>query len=65
MFRVGIELVAGGDLHDRAEIHHRNALRDVADDRQVVRYEDRRDAELLLQLLEQVHHLRLDRHVER
>ena len=38
---------------------------DVLDHRQVVRDEQVGEAELLLQVLEQVDHLRLDRHVER
>ena len=38
---------------------------DVAHDRQVVRDEEVREPELVLQIFEQVHDLRLDRDVER
>jgi hypothetical protein len=37
----------------------------VAHDRQVVGDEDQRQAEVALQLAQQVEHLRLDRHVQR
>ena len=49
----------------RPEVHHRDPVGDVADHRQVVGDEDVGDAELLLQIVEQVEHLRLHREVER
>jgi hypothetical protein len=53
------------DLHDPAEVHHRDARREVAHHREVVADEEVGEPELLLQVLEQVDHLRLDRNVER
>ena len=59
------ELLGGRQLDDAAEVHHGDAVGDVADDGEVVRDEDVGQVELLLQLDEQVQHLRLDRDVER
>ena len=53
------------DLHDLAEVHHGDAVGDVSDDREVVRDEEVREPELVLELDEQVDDLRLDRDVER
>src|SRR5262245_19417929 len=61
---VGVELLGGRDLHDLAEVHHGDARADVLDDREVVGDEDVREAELRLQILQQVDDLCLDRHVE-
>ena len=58
-------MVAVADLDDLAEVHHRDLVADVAHDGQVVRDEHVREAELVLQVLEQVDHAGLDRHVER
>ena len=52
-------------LADLAEVHHHDDVRHVLHDRQVVGDEDERDAVLDLEVLEQVEHLRLHRHVER
>ena len=60
-----VEGLAIGDLDDAAEVHHGDAVRHLAHDRQVVGDEDVGDAELVLQVLQQVDDLRLDRHVER
>ena len=49
----------------RPEIHHRDPVADVLDDAHVVGDEHVGQAELALERLEQVEHLRLDRHVER
>jgi len=57
--------VRGSDLHDAAEIHYGDAAADVLDYRQIVRDEQISEAEFLLQVLEQIDDLRLDRHVER
>ena len=59
------ELVRRSDLDDPPEVHDRDAVGDVADDREVVRDEDVGEVELLLQLDEQVEDLGLDRDVER
>ena len=53
------------DLDDVPEIHDGNPVGDVPHDRQIVRDEQVREAELLLQILHQVDHLRLNRDVER
>ena len=50
---------------DLAEVHHHHAVGDVADDVEVVGDEDVGEAELALQVLEQVEDLRLHRDVER
>src|SRR3954470_4890868 len=52
-------------LDDLAEVHDGYPVRDVSDDREVVRHEEVRETERLLELDEQVEHLRLDRDVER
>src|SRR5262249_36477966 len=65
MQRCGIKIARSGDLDDLAEIHHRDAGADVLDDREVVGDKDVGQAELLLQLLQQIDDLRLDGHVER
>ena len=54
-----------GQLGDPAEVHHRDAVADVLDDAHVVGDEQVGQAELALELLEQVQDLGLDRHVER
>ena len=56
---------AGRELDDLAEVHDRDPVGDVADDREVVGDEEIGEAERLLELDEQVQHLRLDRDVER
>ena len=48
-----------------AEVHDGDPVGDVVDDAEVVRDEDVRQVELVLQVVEQVDHLRLDRDVER
>jgi hypothetical protein len=50
---------------DPAEVHHGDAVGDVAHHRKIVRDEQVGQAELLLQRLQQIDDLRLDRHVER
>ena len=65
MRRALVDVVLRADLDDLAEIHHRDAVGDVPHDRQVVRDEDVGQAEVALQRLEQVDHLRADRDVER
>ncbi len=55
----------GRGLHDPAEVHDRDPVGDVPDHRQVVRDEQVGQAELLLQVLQQVDDAGLDRHVQR
>ena len=62
--RLLVEGVAVGELHDVTEIHHGDAVGDVAYYGEVVRDEDVGDSELVLDVLEQVDDLSLDRDVE-
>ena len=54
-----------GDLDDAAEVHHRDPVADMADDREVVGDEQVGQAETILEADEEVEDLGLDRHVER
>ena len=65
MAGLGVDLRLGADLHELAEVHHRDPVRDVADHREVVGDEQVGDATFVLQAFEEVHDARLDRHVER
>ena len=65
MPRLAVERVARGELHDPAEVHHRDPVRDVADHAEIVRDEEVGEPEPLLEVFEQVDHLGLDGHVER
>ena len=60
-----VDLVARADLDDLAEVHHRHPIGDVADDGQVVGDEQVGQAELVLQLFEEVDDAGLDADVER
>ena len=64
MGRVFVDLVLGSQLSHLAEIHDPDPVRDVPDDGQVVSDEDVGQSEFVLQLLHQVDHLGLHRHVE-
>ena len=57
--------LAGGDLHQASRAHHRDAVGHVVHHREVVRDEDIGQAELALEVLQQVQHLGLHRDVER
>ena len=59
------DLLGGAELAHLARVDDRDAVAQVAGERQVVGDEEHRDAALGLELLEQVHDLRLDAHVER
>ncbi len=59
------QLLGGRHLHDPADVHHRDAVADVLDHRQVVRDEEVGEPQLVLQLEQQVEDLRLHRDVER
>ena len=52
-------------LDQLADVHHRHAVADVLDHAQVVGHEQVGQPELLLQILEQVQDLGLDRDVQR
>jgi hypothetical protein len=62
---MGVELVRGRQLDDLAEVHDRDAVAHVPHDGEVVRDEDDGQAEVALELAQEVQDLRLDRHVER
>ncbi len=64
VLRIGEERRRRRFLDDAADIHHRDPVRDVLDDREVVRDEEIGEAELVLQVLEQVESLRLHRDIE-
>src|SRR5215470_3743561 len=65
MLGIGVQLLRRRDLDDLAQVHHGHARADVLDDGEIVRDEDVREAELGLEILEQVDDLRLDRDVQR
>lgn len=64
VLRVGEQRLALRDLDDAPQTHHRNPLADVADHGEVVRNEQVRDAELRLQIHQQVDHLGLHRDIQ-
>ncbi len=60
----GVERLPVGDLDDLAEVHHGDPFGEVPYDGEVVRDEDEGDAELPLEVLQQVDDLRLDGDVQ-
>ncbi|GBR08856.1 hypothetical protein AA0228_0478 [Gluconobacter frateurii NRIC 0228] len=52
-------------LHDAAQIHDRNPVRHLSDDGQIMGNKDARYAERCTQIPEQIHDLRLNRHIKR
>src|SRR5207245_11507690 len=65
MLRVVEEVALGTELDDAPGVHDRDPVGDVGDDTEVVRDQDNRRPEVVLELVEQLDDLRLDRHVER
>src|SRR5947207_11190199 len=65
MPRAGVDLVRAGDLDDLAVLHHHDLVGHVADHRQVVRDEQVAHCVFVLQILQEVQQLGLDRDVER
>ena len=65
VLRAAEDLVAAADLHRAAEVHHHHLVGDVPHHREIVADEEIGEAELVLQVGEDVQHLRLDRDVER
>ena len=63
--RAAVQVVGRRQLDEAAEVHHADAVGDVADDGEVVGDEHERQVEPLLEVDEQVDDLRLDRDVER
>ena len=53
------------ELHDPAEVHDRDVVAHVPHDREVVRDEQHRQAQLALQVADEVQHCALDRDVQR
>ena len=60
-----VERLPVGQLHDPAQVHHGHAVGDVPHDREVVGDEEIGQAELRLEVLQEVDDLGLDRDVER
>ncbi len=63
--RIVVERVAVGHLDDLAEVHHRNTVGNVLHHREVMGDEQVGEAELVLQVFEEVNDLGLDRNVQR
>src|SRR5215813_7854639 len=63
--RIAEEFVFRSELDNAAEIHHRDPVADVLDDRQIVCDEKIRQPKLALQVDQQIDYLRLHRDVER
>src|SRR5947207_1143406 len=64
MLGIRVKLAIAGALDDAAEIHHRDLVGEMLDDREVVGDEQVRDFPLRLQILKEVEDLRLDRDVQ-
>ena len=54
----------GADLDNLAEIHHGDFIGDVAHDREVMSYEYIRQAQIGLEVFEQIENLSLDRDIK-
>src|SRR5687768_17240840 len=65
VLRVMEHFACWAGFDDLALIHHRDAVGEVVDDAKIVGDEDQGKVEVLLQLLEQIQNLRLDRYIER
>ena len=63
--RFGIQLITGSKFHDHTQIHHRNTIADMPNHGKIVGDKEISQVELLLQLLQQIYHLRLDRNIQR
>src|SRR5215208_5185253 len=65
MARLGRDLLRRRDLDQLAQVHHADAVGDVGDDGEVVGDEEISEAELALEVAQQVEHLGLDGDVQR
>src|SRR5688572_9059900 len=65
MLRVAEEAGGLGHFDDAPEVHDGGPAADMLNEPQVVGDEEIGEPELFLQLEEQIHHLRLNRHIER
>ena len=63
--RRGVKIVRRRELHDFAQVHHRDAIRDVLHHGQVVRDEHVGEVVVALEIFEEIDHLCLHRNVER
>lgn len=52
------------DFHDASQIHHRNPMREMPHHAQIVRHEQDREPQPLLQLQQQVEYLRLHGNIQ-
>ena len=59
-----IDLARGSGLDDLAGIHHHHPVGDIGNHAEIVRDEEHAHAHLGLEFLEQLEHLRLNRHVK-
>ena len=64
VFGVVEDVVDGRRLHLLSEIHDQHLIRQLRNDRQVVRDDDERHLQFLLEILDQLQHLRLNRYVD-
>ena len=65
MIGAGEEVLRPRLFHDAAKIHYRKPVGEVLHHAEIMADEQQREAELALQVLQQVDDLRLDRDVER
>ena len=65
VLRIIVQLLGLGHLDQIADVHHRHPVGDMLDHAQIVGDEQIGEIELLLQLLQQVQHLSLDRDIQR
>jgi len=62
---MGVDLVDVDDLRERSQVHDTNAVADVLHDGQVVGDEQVGQPQLLLEVVEEIQDLALDRDIER
>ena len=62
---ISINCVPVRKFHRTTQLEHQNPVRDFTNHRKIVAYEDHRQAEFLLQALQEVDDLRLNGHVKR
>ncbi len=65
MFRIFKDLIPRTQFHDPPQIHDRDAIRDMANNRQVMADEGIGQVQLFLEVKKEVDHLRLNGHIER
>ena len=65
MNRPNADLAGFAQFHDLAQVHHRDAVADMANDSDVVRDEKHRKIELLLKCQQQIEYLGLHGYIER